>query len=191
LGIAGSPRYNSNTEILLWQVLKGTESQGAVTSMLHVCKLNIVPCSHCDICLRSGLCSHHDDMQGVFAEIQQSDGVVLAAPLYFMGVPSQVKALIDRTQPMWCKKYHLKQMPLGDERSRHGLFVSVGSRTGEHLFEAAQVTVKAFFASLDIKYTGRVVFSGVDGRAQIRHNAAALQEAFAAGQKLVQSLQMA
>ena len=188
LGISGSPRHGSNTEILLEWVLNGAASSGAATGILRACNLNIMPCSHCDDCWRSGKCSLLDDMQDVFGEIEQSDFIVLAAPVQFMGVPAQMKTLIDRTQSRWCKKYILKQPPLGDERKRYGLFVSVGGCTGEHLFEAAETTVKAFFISLDIKYTGKLVYSGIEGRAQIQTNTLALQEAFTAGQKLVQNI---
>lgn len=184
LGIAGSPRYGSNTDILLGEVLKGAESAGAETELVHVGNLNIMACSHCDACLRSGVCPFQDDMQKVYKALEQADRVVLAAPLHFMGLPSQLKTLIDRVQSAWVKKYILKIPPLGDTRERRGLFVSVGGRNGEHLFESAEATVKAFFASLDIKYDGRVAFAGIDGRAQIQKNPEALKAAFAAGQKL-------
>ena len=126
-------------------------------------------------------------MQKVYKELELADRVVLAAPLHFMGLPSQVKTLIDRAQALWVRKYILKIPPLGDTRERKGLFVSVGGRTGEHLFEPALATVKAFFASLDIKYAGMVAFPGVEGRAEILNHPEALKEAFAAGEKLVES----
>jgi len=185
LGIAGSPRHGSNTEILLEQVLEGATSKGAAIGILHISNLNIMPCSHCEGCLQGGVCSLIDDMRYVFDEIEQADYVVLAAPIHFMGVPSKVKTLIDRAQSKWCKKYVLKQPPFDDERKRQGLFVSVCGRTGEHLFEAAEVTVKAFFTSLNIKYTGKLVFSGIEERTQIRCDATALQAAYTIGEKLV------
>ena len=186
LGIAGSPRFGSNTDILLGEVLKGAESKGAETKLIHVANLNIMACNHCDSCIRTGECPFQDDTQKVYKEIEQADRVVLAAPLQFMGLPSQLKALIDRAQALWVRKYLLKIPPLGDARERKGLFVSVGGRKGEHLFEPALATVKAFFASLDIKYAGIVAFSGIDGRAQISDNPEALKEAFTAGEKLVE-----
>jgi multimeric flavodoxin WrbA len=186
LGIAGSPRWGSNTDILLGEVLKGAESKGAETKLIHVTSLNIKQCDHCDSCLRTGKCPFQDDTQMVYKEMEQADRVVLAAPLHFMGLPSQLKALIDRAQELWVRKYLLKIPPLGDTRERRGIFVSVGGRTGEHLFEPAMATVKAFFASLDIKYAGMVAFPGIEGRARISDNPDALKEAFRAGEKLVE-----
>ena len=184
LGIAGSPRFGSNTDILLGEVLKGAESKGAETKLIHVANLNIMACDHCDSCIRTGECHFQDDTQKVYKEMEQADRVVLAAPLQFMGLPSQLKALIDRAQALWVRKYLLKITPLGDARERRGLFVSVGGRTGEHLFDPALATVKSFFASLDIKHAGMVAFQGVESRAMVLDHPEMRQEAFLAGQKL-------
>jgi multimeric flavodoxin WrbA len=187
LGIAGSPRFGSNTDILLGEVLKGAESKGAETKLIHVTNLNILPCSHCDACIRTGECPFQDDSQKFYKELEWADRVVIAAPLHFMGLPSQLKTLIDRAQSLWVRKYLLKKPPLGDTRERMGLFVSVGGRTGEHLFDPALATVKAFFASLDIKYAGMVAFQGVESRAMILDHPEMKQEAFTAGEKLVEA----
>lgn len=186
LGIAGSLRTGGNTDILLDEVLKGAASRGAETKIIHVSALDIMPCRHCDSCPHTGQCAFHDDAQMVYGELEQADRVVLAAPLHFMGLPSQAKALIDRAQVYWVKKYVLKIPPFGDTRERKGLFVSVGGRHKENLFDPALATVKAFFASLDIKYGGMVAFSGIDAKGEILNHPEALKEAFAAGEKLAE-----
>ncbi len=186
LGIAGSPRFCSNTDILMDAALKGAASKGAETEVIHVANLNILACSHCDACLRSGNCMFTDDMQKVIKEIEQADRIVLAAPIHFMGLPSQVKTMVDRAQSFWVKKYLLKVPPLAGSRERKGLFVTVGGRTGEHLFDGALATVKAFFATLDIKYAGMVAFQNVDARAMVLDHPEMTDEAFIAGQKLVE-----
>ncbi len=185
LGIAGSPRFCSNTDILMDAALKGAASKGAETEVIHVANLNILACSHCDACLRSGNCMFTDDMQKVIKEIEQADRIVLAAPIHFMGLPSQVKTMVDRAQSFWVKKYLLKVPPLAGSRERKGLFVTVGGRTGEHLFDGALATVKAFFATLDIKYAGMVAFQNVDARAMVLNHPEMTDEAFIAGQLLV------
>jgi multimeric flavodoxin WrbA len=168
-------------------VLKGAASKGAETSVVHVANLNILPCSHCDACLRTGNCMFTDDMQKITKEIEQADRIVLAAPIHFMGLPSQVKTMIDRAQALWVRKYLLKVPPLGTVRERKGLFVTVGGRTSEHLFDGALATVKSFFATLDIKFAGMVAFQGVEGRAIVMEHPEMTQEAFLAGEKLVES----
>ena len=186
LGIASSPRFGSNTDILLAEVLRGAESKGAETKTIHVANLNMLDCSHCDACIRNGQCPFQDDSQKVFKEMEDADVIVLAAPLHFMGLPSQTKKLIDRAQSLWVRKYVLKIPPLNPAKERRGLFVSVGGRTGEHIFDAALATVKAFFASLDIEYTGMVSFSGVEDRAIVLDHPEMKQAAFEAGQNLTE-----
>jgi multimeric flavodoxin WrbA len=185
LGLAGSPRRNSNTDLLLREVLKGVESRGAETKTVVIPNLNIMACQNCDACLASGSCPFGDSMPGVIQDLAWADRVVLAAPLHFMGLPSQTKALVDRTQAQWVKKYILKQPPLGDSRERRGIFVSAGGRHGDNLFAPAEATVKSFYASLDIKYDGLIAYSGIDKRAEILNHPEELAAAFAAGERLI------
>jgi multimeric flavodoxin WrbA len=187
LGIAGSPRHGSNTDLLLAEVLKGAESRGVVTKTDFVAQLNIMPCQACNTCLVTGHCPFVDDAQKVFQDMAWADRIALAAPLQFMGLPSQLKTLIDRAQYLWARKYVLKLPPLNDTRERRGLFVSVGGRRGENMFAGSEATVKAFFASTDIKYLGLLAFAGIDKRAEILSRPEALQEAFTAGQKLAEA----
>jgi len=185
LGLAGSPRRGSNTDILLTEVLRGAASRGAETKIIAAPDLNIMACQNCDACLSTGTCPFGDDMVRVYKDLAWADCIVLAMPVQFMGVPSQIKALIDRTQALWVKKYLLKRPPLGDSRVRRGLFVSVGGRAGENIFDGAVSTVRAFFASLDVEYTGIIAYPGIEKRAEMLNHPEALQKAFAAGESLV------
>jgi len=100
-------------------------------------------------------------------------------------VTAQAKAMIDRCQSLWARKYVLKIPPLGNQRERKGLFISVGGRNIANLFEPALVTVKTLFRILDITYAGDLLFPGVDEKGTIAKHPDALHQAFLAGQKLV------
>ena len=123
----------------------------------------------------------------VYRELEQADRIVLASPIQFMGVTAQMKAMIDRFQALWARKYVLKVPPLGDKRERKGLFISVGGRKVVNLFEPALVMIKTVFIILDIAYAGELLFSGVDEKGAIAKHPDALQQAFLAGQKLVEA----
>lgn len=184
LGISGSPRLLGNTDQLLAEVLRGARSEGAKTKSVTVCDLDIAPCQHCDSCLRTGECKISDDMQSVYSEMENADAIVLASPLHFMGVTAQMKAMIDRCQSRWARKYVLKVPPLGDKRQRQGLFVSVGGRDVANLFDGARATVKALFATLNVKYAGELLFAGIDEAGAITRHPTALKQAYQAGRKL-------
>jgi len=186
LGIAGSPRRGGNTDLLLAEVMRGAASKGAEVKTVILSDMTISPCQHCDACLEVGKCRIEDDMQKVYAEFEQADRIILASPLHFMSVTAQAKAMIDRCQALWARKYVLKIPPLGDRRERKGFFVSVGGRKVANLFEPALVTVKSLFRIMDVEYAGGLLFPGIDEKGAIKKYPDALKQAFLAGQKLVE-----
>lgn len=186
LGIAGSPRRGGNTDLLLAEVMRGATSRGAKVKTIILNDLEIAPCQHCDACLEAGRCKVEDEMQMVYRELEDADRIVLASPIQFMGVTAQMKAMIDRCQALWARKYVLKLPPLGNRRERKGLFISVGGRRIANLFEPALATVKTFFRILDITYAGELLFFGVDEKGAVAKHPDALHQAFIAGQKLVE-----
>ncbi len=185
LGIAGSPRRDGNTDHLLRQVMAGASSSGVKTKTVVLSELNIAPCRHCDGCINTGKCVVDDDMQWLHTDIRETDHIVLASPIFFMGVTAQTKAMIDRCQALWVIKYVLKlPVAINPYKERSGVFISVGGSKLHNLFEPAKATVKSWFTTLDIKYTGELVFSGIDENGSIRLHPTALKDAFSIGQKL-------
>jgi multimeric flavodoxin WrbA len=186
LGIAGSPRKGGNTDTLLARFLEGAASRGAEIKTLRVCDLKIRGCMHCDACLAKGECRVQDDMQMVYQELAAADRLVIASPLQFMSVPSELKALIDRCQALYARKYVLKVPPLGDKRERKGFLISVGGRrTIPNLFEAEIVTIKTLFRNMDVIYAGDLLVPGIDANGDILKHPDVMEQAFTAGQKFV------
>lgn len=110
LAINGSPKgKRSNTWRLTCAFLEGIniqeENGGAQTpeiETLNIGSLNLKPCLGCFSCWNKtpGECCIHDDMQGVIDKILWADVVVWSFPLYYFGLPGQLKTLIDRQLPM-------------------------------------------------------------------------------------------
>jgi multimeric flavodoxin WrbA len=187
LGLAGSPRKGGNTDILLAKFMEGAASKGAETRTIAVCNLKLSGCWHCDACLEKGICRVKDDMQMVYKEMEEADRIVLTSPVQFMGVSAQLKAVIDRCQALWARKYVLKVPPLGDNRPRKGFFISVsGRRTVPDLFVGELLTIKNLFRMIDVPYAGELLVPGVDAKGDIVKHPEALEQAFQAGQKFVE-----
>lgn len=110
LAINGSPKgKRSNTWRLTSAFLEGItiqeENDGAQApeiETLNIGSLNLKPCLGCFSCWNKtpGECCIHDDMQGVIDKILWADVVVWSFPLYYFGLPGQLKTLIDRQLPM-------------------------------------------------------------------------------------------
>jgi len=186
LGIAGSPRRGGNTDLLLAEVMKGVASRGAEVKTVILNDLKIAPCQHCDACLEAGRCKVEDDMQMVYRELEAANRIVLASPIQFTGVTAQMKAMIDRCQALWARKYVLKLPPLGNRRERKGLFISVGGRKIANLFQPALVMIKTVFRIMDITCAGELLFPGIDEKGAIAKHPDALRQAFLIGQKLAE-----
>jgi multimeric flavodoxin WrbA len=184
LGIMGSPRRQSNTEILLDKALEGARESGAEVEKVLVSKLKISPCLEIYACLKDGNCAIKDDMQLLYKKLLETDHIIFASPMFFYGITSQAKAIIDRCQALWVRRYVLG-MGKEDNRVRRGVFISVGATQGKKLFDGAVLTVKYFFDAIGVKYSGDLLVRGIDNKAQIEEHPAAVQDAFRLGQELV------
>jgi multimeric flavodoxin WrbA len=184
LGIMGSPRRQSNTEILLDRALAGAKKMGAEMEKVAVSELKIHPCLEIYACRKDGKCAIKDDMQQLYEKLLEADHIVFASPIFFYGLTSQAKAIVDRCQALWVRKYVLG-MGKEDRRIRRGVFISVGATRGERLFDGVVLTVKYFFDAIGVTYAGDLLIRGIDGKAQIREHATALEDAFRLGQQLV------
>jgi len=184
LGIMGSPRRESNTEMLLDKALGGAREAGAEVEKVLVSKLKISPCLEIYACRKDGNCAIKDDMQLLYKKLLEADHVIFASPMFFYGVTSQAKAAIDRCQALWVRK-HVLGMGKEDRRERRGVFISVGATRGTKLFDGAVLTVKYFFDAIGVKYSGDLLVRGIDNKAQIKEHPTALEDAFRLGQELV------
>ncbi|UCD72271.1 MAG: flavodoxin family protein [Syntrophobacterales bacterium] len=185
LGLFGSPRRGGNTDILLEEMLKGAEERGAQIERIIISELKFSPCLECHSCDETGECVIDDDMQRVYPKLLEADWIILASPIFFYGVTAWTKALIDRVQPLWVRKYQLKLSPGDPGGRRNGFFISVGATKGARLFEGAMLTMKYFFDAIGADFAGQLLFRGVEGKGDIRTHPTALQEAFEAGKALV------
>ena len=97
LGLVGSARPWGNSELLVRQVLRGAQAEGAVVQMVHLTDLDLQSCTGCIRCvIDSKPCPLDDDMTWLVETIQAADGLVLAAPTYFLGPAAVIKLVIDR-----------------------------------------------------------------------------------------------
>jgi multimeric flavodoxin WrbA/protein-tyrosine-phosphatase len=163
LGLQGSPRKKGNTNFLLTTFLQAAEQRGATTRIISVAESNILPCKEYVVCEKKGTCPIDDDMAGeIYGLLRQAEVVVLASPIFFYNMTSQLKALVDRCQVFWARKYRLKLSdPL--KATRRGYLLSVAATRGKTLFDGLQLTTKYFFDAIDARFDGSLVYRGMEG----------------------------
>ncbi len=187
LAFAGSPRRGGNSEMLLDRALAGVSAAApeAVVRKVVLNELRFVPCQNCGFCSTRGYCVYaaKDDMKGVYEAMDAADGFVVATPIYFANVSAQLKAMFDRCQSLWARKYLLKK-PHPNAARRRALFLCCGGFRHDRFYQCSRQTVAAWCVCCDIKLTGELFYPSVDARGDIGKHPTALQDAFEAGRRL-------
>jgi multimeric flavodoxin WrbA len=97
IAVSCSPRKKGNTATLLAEALKGAQQEGADVDLYSLSGKTIKPCDGCRTCNETGKCHIQDDMQELYPKMLEADGIIFGTPVYFYGMASQAKAVIDRT----------------------------------------------------------------------------------------------
>ena len=184
LALASSPRKGGNSELLLDACLEGVSEAGASHEKIRICELKISSCINCGGCERTGVCVVDDEMQSLHRKFSESPILIVSAPVFFMALPAQLKAVIDRCQAIWVRKYLLhRRMP--DHDARRALFIQVGGMKKERVFEGGLITIAAFFATLDYAFHERLLLNDIDAKGAVSSHPTALADARRLGRKLV------
>ncbi len=176
LGLQGSPRLNGNTGLLLTRFLDEARNLGAHTHAIDAAKKNISPCRECGTCEKKGFCPIDDEMQEIYPLLWEADLVVLATPIFFYGATAQLKALIDRSQALWARKYvHGLSDP--GRKWRKGLVMAIGATKGKNLFEGVNLTAKYFFDAVGADFAGELNYKQIEASGDIKSHPTAFDDA--------------
>ncbi len=96
VGIVGSPRKGSNSEILVREALEAAKLRGAEIEMFKINEMNVKWCQGCFYCQKHGVCRQQDDMQEIYSAIEGAEAIVIGTPIYMGYVTAQTKTFLDR-----------------------------------------------------------------------------------------------
>ncbi len=123
-------------------------------------------------------------MKLIYEKIREVDAIVLASPIFFMGVTAQTKAMIDRCQCFWVERFVNKKRVYEGRRRPKGLFVSTAGGQKDIVFEPAKHVVKAFFSAIDYEYAGEILLGHTDSPDVAQRKSQVLDAAKKAGRLL-------
>ena len=118
LVLNGSPKKQSDTFRMTERFLKGLDSAGEhEITVVNVIEKKIAPCRGCFGCWQQGKghCLIDDDQNGILDLYRTSDLIIWSFPLYCYGMPSHLKAVLDRTIPLM----KMDMVQLSDGRVQH------------------------------------------------------------------------
>ena len=186
VALASSPSTGGNTDKLLAHFLRGAEDAGGRVHRIAVAELEIEGWTPEVECPEGDSPQVEDDFDRVSQELVAADVIVVASPVYFRNVPAQLKALIDRSQCQWIRKYvDKKPLPASSagHRRRRGVLISTGGNDREHFAGTIQ-TIKSFSDVYEADYWGELLFAGVDAT-EIEKEPLAFQQAYDLGFRAV------
>lgn len=125
LVLNGSPRKgNSNTMNVTNAFVKGLNSKNDNTvEVINVIEKDIKPCRGCFTCWTKtpGKCAINDEMNELREKYVEADVIIWSFPLYYFGLPSQLKAFMDRLLPLCMPKIEIRKDGLNGHPSRYNL----------------------------------------------------------------------
>lgn len=97
----GSPRKNWNTAKMCESFAQGVKESGAEAEIINLYDVEFKGCRSCFACkLKNGKnfgkCSYPDELTPILDKISQSDGLVLASPIYFGDITGVLRSCMER-----------------------------------------------------------------------------------------------
>jgi len=185
IALSASPRRGGNSEILLDQAIAGVLEAGGIAEKIILCDLKIAPCLECNFCARTGRCIVEDDFQAIYRRLKQENLFLLAFPVFFQGLPAQLKALVDRCQCCWEAKYRL-ETPIAPASPQRRLSVlGVKAREDVEEFSHPLATLKVFALVNNLRYYQELLLSRMEDSGAVNRNPEALQKARELGKDLL------
>ena len=171
--LTGSPRRNGNTDRLAQSFAKGAEESNQV-EIVSVCDYKVNPCIGCNSCFsREGnRCFQNDDMTAIYEKLSQTDILIIASPVYFYGISSQLKAIIDRLHTPLRNSFNIKKLGL----------ILVGAATLPELFDAIITQYKLVLNFFKLEDAGSVLVRGAKEKGEVSEED--LKKAFELGKSL-------
>lgn len=162
IAFMGAARKNKHTDQTLDCFLSGLDEANIAYEKIYLRDLNISGCIDCRACFRTGQCAVKDDMEELYQKIDESNGIVIASPIYFNSVSAFTKAFIDRTQRYYGIKFGYGREKI-DIIDKKGYFITTGGAkytTDQFLYSFPVIDYA--FKAVNAQYVGNYCLSQTD-----------------------------
>lgn len=111
VSLLGSPRKNGNSTKLAEIVTYALEDKGHNVQSFILNKMDFRGCQACGACKgKSEICILKDDLTPVLEAVTEADVIIMATPVYWGDISSQLKAFIDRTYSFLMPDFKTKEI---------------------------------------------------------------------------------
>ncbi|OHW62844.1 iron-sulfur flavoprotein [Andreesenia angusta] len=183
IALMASPNKGKNTDTLVDKFLEGISDSGEKVEIKKyvIRDMNIGFCIGCNYCEKTGNCFQDDDMNELYEAFDSSDGIILGSPIYFGGITTYGKLMIDRCQIYWSSKYVLGESSIDRGKKRFGAFIStVGAPEKYSNFTGSQQVASVFFKSINTEQNQAIYVANTDEQ-KTWENAELLEDVYQKG----------
>ncbi len=179
IGFVGSPRKGGNTDTLVQAVLAGAADKGAETKIYYLNDLAIKGCQGCEACKDDQACATDDEMQPIYKEIIEADGIVIGSPIYAAYLSGQTKLFMDRWYAFFDRDL-VSWLPQG---KRFVLVITYGDE-GDEVYNSVVVSLGTLVRMTSPELLEILVLSGTEDKDSASRNRDILRRARLLGYRL-------
>lgn len=156
-----SPRPNGFTKALFDQALQVLSEEHFEIKIIAAYKQNVLPCIDCRCC-EKGPCPFNakDDYEEILHELEDATHLLIASPIYFAGVPSPMKAIMDRSQQFFMNRAEnrSKRFPM----RRQGISLLAAGASDVRVNDATNLAIEMFFRCMNADFVDTFVLENTD-----------------------------
>lgn len=174
LGLVGSPRKGSNTDLLVSAILDGASENDHSIEKVYLYDVDIEPCVDCRACKDGDhRCTLSDGMQTLYPKLAEADVIIFGTPLYWYGPSAKMKLLVDRLLPF---------IPSGKLRGKKAVLATPSEEGADACIHAVGM-FELSFKYLGVELAGKLL-PKTTARAQVKNQPQTLSEAWKIGRSL-------
>lgn len=172
--ITSSLRARSNSDILAAAFAEGAREAGHEVTEISLKGKTVGFCRGCLACQKTGRCVIADDARPICDVVKDADVLVFASPVYYYSISGQLKALLDRLNPLFAADYAFREV----------YFLSSAAEDSEEAAENPKTAVQGWVDCFEQARLAGCVFCGGFGDAGSAAGSDAERAAYELGKSL-------
>jgi multimeric flavodoxin WrbA len=176
--VLGSPRVDGNSATIARRFCDTAEARGARIAAYRLNDLEYRGCQACFACkAKLDSCALDDDLSEVLEAVARADVLVMATPVYFGEVSSQLKGFIDRTFSFLTPDYAVNPEKSRLTAGKKLVFVISQGHPKEELFADIYPRYQYFFNWLGFTESELIRACGVYSKEDVQSRDDVLKQA--------------
>lgn len=161
--LLGSPRVGGNSEELADALAGGAKRSGYEIRKVRLAAMTLKGCKDCRGCWNTGRpCVQNDDMDKVYADIEEASVLAFVSPVYFYSWTAQIKPVWDRLIPYGSDK---AARTVGGKKA---ILLATAGDTAEECFDGLTASFRQSSAWAGWDIDGEICAPGIYTKGEMR-----------------------